>query len=199
MADELVQFYRLVDVTAARAALAHERDRTPAHRASFWHPSLSRPFAPGAFDPKLASYTLMHLSGLFDSGNYGAVLLRDKDGAVDHRSMIMPRFARFPFMGNEDLQIGATFTRPGARGMGLALRAILEIIDRYGNAGRQFWYLTDAANTASVAVIRKAGFELAGTGGKRPRYGWRFLGFYDMARPADTPRHPDLSKADDQP
>lgn len=198
MAKKLVQFYRLTDVTAVHAALEHQRARSPAHRVNFWQPSLARPFAPGEFDPKLASYTLMNASGLFDSPSYGAVLLSNTDGTIDHRSMIMPRFARFPFMAVNDLQIGATFTRPEARGSGLALRAVLEIVNRYGDSGRHFWYLTDEANAASVAVIRKAGFELAGTGGKRPRYGLRFLGFYDMAPPAQTPRHPTLSDTDDQ-
>jgi RimJ/RimL family protein N-acetyltransferase len=91
-----------------------------------------------------------------------------------------------------------TFTRPDARGNGLALRAVLEIVNRYGDPDRQFWYLTEEANAASVAVIRKAGFELAGTGDKRPRYGLRFLGFYDMAPPAKPPRHPHLADTDNQ-
>lgn len=198
MTEVLIHFYRLADVTAARTALEHERVRTPGHCASFWQPSLANPFAPGGLDPKLASYTIMNTLGLFDSRNYGAVLLSGEDGTIDHRSIIMPRFVRFPFMAMSDLQIGATFTRPDARGRGLALRAVLEIVNRYGDPGRQFWYLTEEVNAASVAVIRKAGFELVGTGGKRARYGLRFLGFYDMSPSTEAPRHPNLSNTDDQ-
>lgn len=180
MAQEVVHFYRLSDVADARAALEIARARSPEYEASFWQPSVIRPFPPGAFDLKLASYTFMRLLGLFASPHYGAVLLHRRDGAVAHRSMIIPRFARFPFMAAHDLQIGATYTRPDARGKGLALRAVLEIVNRYAGSGRHFWYLTDEGNAASVAVIRKAGFELLGTGAKLPRYGLRFFGYYDI-------------------
>lgn len=190
MGNELVHFYRLTEFAGVRAALERERARSPGHHVTFWQPSLAEPFMPGELDPKLASYTVMNTLGLFDSSNYGAVLLSSKDGMIDHRSAIMPRFARFPFMAMNDLQIGATFTRPDARGRGLALRAVLEIVYRFGDPGRTFWYLTDEANIASVAVIRKAGFQFVGTGGKHPRYGLRFLGFYDMAPAVAPPQSP---------
>lgn len=183
MAGDAVQFYRLSGGAHADGALAGLRVRQPRHHVRFWHPSLAAPFPPGRFDPKLASYTAMLALGMFDAPGYGAVLIEREDGTIDHRAMLMPRFARFPFMAPDDLQIGATFTTPEARGQGLALRAILEVVDAFARPGRSFWYLTDDTNLASVAVIRKAGFELAGTGGKRARYGLRFLGFYDMAPP----------------
>lgn len=178
--EALVHFYRLSTPADTDGLLADLRERQPAYQASFWRPSVARPFAPGGFDPKLASYTFMDLAGMFQTKDYGAVLVAGAGGQIAHRSMIMPRFPRFPFMGRNDLQIGATFTRPDARGQGLALRGALEIVERYSQPGRSFWYLTEAANPASIAVIRKAGFELAGTGRKHPRFGLRFLGFYDI-------------------
>lgn len=189
MGEGLVHFYRLGTPAGDDGALADLRARQPAHQAGFWQPSTVRPFAPGGFDPKLASYTFMQLAGMFHATGYGAVLIARPGQPLDHRSMIMPRFARFPFMELDDLQIGATFTRPEARGQGLALRGVLEIVERFARPGRSFWYLTDATNPASIAVIRKAGFELAGTGRKHPRFGLRFLGFYDIgAAERNSPR-----------
>lgn len=180
MSEPLVQFYRLNASAFDGGVLADLRLRQPAHAATFWQPSVTKPFAPGGFDPKLASYTAMQLAGLFHASGYGAVMISRPGQPIDHRSMIMPRFARFPFMGLDDLQIGATFTRPEARGKGFALRGTLEIVERFAMPGRNFWYLTETSNPASIAVIRKAGFELAGTGLKHPRFGLRFLGFYDI-------------------
>lgn len=183
MAGDAVQFYRLSGGSSPDPAVGGLRLRQPRHHARFWRPSLAAPFPPGRFDPKLASYTAMQALGMFEAPGYGAVLIEREDGTIDHRAMLMPRFTRFPFMAPDDLQIGATFTTPEARGQGLALRAIHEVVEHFARLGRTFWYLTDETNLASVAVIRKAGFELAGTGGKRARCGLRFLGFYDMVPP----------------
>lgn len=180
MGNALVHFYRLATPAGDDGALADLRARQPAHQASFWRPSAARPFAPGGFDPKLAIYTFMQLAGMLHGPGYGAVLIARPGERVDHRSLVMPRFARFPFMGMDDLQIGATFTRPEARGKGLALRAALEIVEKFATPGRTFWYLTEATNLASIAVVRKAGFEFAGVGQKHPRFGLRFFGYYDI-------------------
>lgn len=164
--------------------LAGLRQRQQDHEVSFWQPRPGRPFPPGRLDPRVWSYSVMHAAGMFSSPHYGALILRSRDGAIDHSSLVMPRFARFPFMGVNDLQIGATFTRPEARGRGLALRAVHEIVDRFRAPDRAFWYLTDVTNRASIGVIEKAGFRLIGTGEKRPRMGLKFFGFYDMSAPA---------------
>jgi RimJ/RimL family protein N-acetyltransferase len=155
--------------------------------ASVWRPRPSRPVAPGRRDPRVWSYSLMSAAGLFATRNYGALLLRADDGRIAHSSLVMPRFARFPFMAAQDLQIGATFTAPRHRGKGLALRAIHEIVTRFGEPGRAFWYLTDDSNLASIRVVEKAGFRLAGTGRKKPRMGLKFFGYYDMSPPAGGP------------
>lgn len=182
MSGALVNFYRLDNARATRTILDDLRSRQPGHSVRFWRPSLGRPFPPGKFDPKLASYSVMKAAGWFDTPDYGAVLVERHDGRIDHRAMIMPRFARFPFMMKRDLQIGATFTLPEARGQGLALRGVLEVVNKFAATDRVFWYLTDNDNLASVAVIERAGFTLAGVGGKRARYGLQFFGFYDMGR-----------------
>lgn len=144
----------------------------------WWQPTLLNPFFCQPFQIKLAPYTLMHWLGFFDGPEYGAVLIGKPAQAPDHVSYIFPRFARFPFMGKYDLQIGATGTRPEARGQGLALRAIREVMTRFAKPERRFWYVSDIENKASIAVIVKAGFSFVGTGQKRPRFGLAALGYY---------------------
>lgn len=151
--------------------------------ASFWKPSFAVPFPPGRRDPRILSYSLLHVLGLFGCADYSMITLRDSNGRMAHSSMVMPSFARFPFMAQRDLQIGATETDFAFRGRGLAVRAIDEIVDRFGR-NRTYWYLTEAANIASVSVIRKAGFTLVGAGGKKSRLGLRALGFYAITSPA---------------
>jgi RimJ/RimL family protein N-acetyltransferase len=122
----------------------------------------------------------MHKLGLFANTDYSALLLIQKNHPQAHISSVFPGFARFPFMGPDDLQIGATSTSPDARGQGLATRAILEIMDVLGQPGRTFWYLTEAANIASCRAIEKAGFHCVGEGEKHSRLGLRALGYYDF-------------------
>lgn len=155
------------------------------YAAEFWSPSLRTPFPPGRHDPRIMAYSGMHAFGMFACPEYSMVMIRHRAGALAHSSMIIPAFARFPFMGANDLQIGATETPPEFRGRGLAAWAIAEIVARHG-PHRTYWYLTEAANTASVAVIRKAGFHLAGTGDKQPRFGLRALGYYAIGAPTPS-------------
>lgn len=150
--------------------------------ASFWKPSLSSPVPPGRRDLRIWSYSLLHMLRQFGCADYSMIELKDSQGRIVHSSMVMPAFARFPFMGQRDLQIGATETNLAYRGRGLAVRAIDECIAHYGR-NRIYWYLTEAANEASVSVIRKTGFTLAGTGGKSPRLGLRALGYYAITSP----------------
>jgi RimJ/RimL family protein N-acetyltransferase len=183
-----VQFYHLDGRDwQGDARLAAARSAAPAYSVRFWRPSLDAPFPTGRRDPRILSYSAMHALGLFANRDYAMVMLAATDGAIAHSSMVMPGFARFPFMAARDLQIGATETAVSYRGQGLAVRAIDEIVDRFGR-DRGYWYLTEDTNDASVAVIRKAGFRFAGSGDKCPRFGLRALGFYAITSPShDTP------------
>ncbi len=180
-----VQFYHLDGRDWQGETRLADARRSDEYTASFWQPSFGTPFPPGRRDPRILSYSTMHALGMFRSRDYAMVMLRDSASTIAHSSMVMPGFVRFPFMDATDLQIGATESRPEHRGKGLAVRAIDEIIARFGRA-RGDWYRTEAQNEASVAVIRKAGFRYAGTGDKCPRFGLRAFGFYAITHPADT-------------
>ena len=168
------------------AELCALRERSPNFTAELWRPSRAKPFAPGRRDPRILSYSLMHAAGAFQNSDFGMIMLRAPDGAIAHSSMIMPGFSRFPFMERSDLQIGATKTPLQYRGKGLAVRAIYEAIALLGR-DRRYWYLTESANTASVRVIEKARFILAGTGTKASQYGLPLLGAYRIDSTGESP------------
>jgi GNAT superfamily N-acetyltransferase len=121
---------------------------------------------------------LFHYLRLFASRQYGIFLIYDNEKLI-HRAFIFPRYFRFPFMSNNDLQIGDTFTDPDYRGKGLATFAIQEIAKKYGE-NRKIWYLVACDNTASICAIEKTGFTCVGAGEKIKRFGFSVFGYYDI-------------------
>jgi RimJ/RimL family protein N-acetyltransferase len=87
-----------------------------------------------------------------------------RDERLLHRLIVTPRWYRFPFMDAADLQIGAVWTRPEARGQGLARTAIGEAHRLFGEGTPWFWYVVDDGNRASVALIESCGYRLVGKG-----------------------------------
>lgn len=174
-----VRFYRAE--SAAPDRLAAARARSPGHEARLWRPGAGQGAVPPGAGHAFQVYGAMHRLHLFANRDYSALILSEPGHEPAHVSAVFPGFARFPFMAPDDLQIGATRTRPEARGQGLATRAILEIMAALARPGRRFWYLTEAGNAASCRAIETAGFACVGTGAKRPRLGLRALGYYAMS------------------
>ena len=129
-------------------------------------------------------YAGFHKLGLFSNADYSALCIEDSSGALLHVSSIFPGYFRFPFMAPQDLQIGATYTAPEARGRKLAQLALTEAVRTLDAPGRSFWYLTEQSNAASVAVAKAAGFAYAGQGEKQPRFGINLFGAYRLTEPA---------------
>lgn len=102
----------------------------------------------------------------------------EKSGRLLHRLIVTPRWYRFPFMGERDLQIGALWTAPEARRKRLARIAIAAAHHRFGSDDAHFWYVADATNAASQALARSCGYELVATGRRTRRFGTRLLGQY---------------------
>ena len=124
-----------------------------------------------------AFWWLLAKSGGFATQSFGELRIEEGDRLL-HRLIITPRWYRFPFMAEHDLQIGAIWTSPEARRNQLARTAIAEAHRRFGTDGTQFWYVTEAGNAASEALARSCGYELVATGRRTRRFGSRFLGQY---------------------
>ncbi len=97
-----------------------------------------------------------------------------------------PRWFRFPFMALGDLQIGALWTEPDARRLGLARAAIAEAHRRHAAPGRCFWYVVDDGNPASISLAEACGYRLVGAGRRTRPLGVSGLGRFRM----DTARIP---------
>ena len=112
---------------------------------------------------------------LFAGDTCGALLIRD-DARLVHYSAFTPRFWRFPFLADGDLQIGDTWTDPPYRGKGLALFALQTVVRVTREPERRHWYVVEAVNRASIRVVEKAGFTLSGEGTWIKPWGLKLLG-----------------------
>jgi RimJ/RimL family protein N-acetyltransferase len=164
------------------------REFSPKYNWFFWRPSLRTLWPDASCDPsvkfRFLFRTTLHYLGLFSGPECGA-LCAQCDGRLVHYSAFTPGYWKFPFLEDNDLQIGNTWTDPSHRGRGLARFALLEILRTKHNRGRAFWYVVEETNTASVRVAEKAGFALAGKGAWIRPFGMKLLGSYVMD---DIPR-----------
>jgi RimJ/RimL family protein N-acetyltransferase len=101
---------------------------------------------------------IFHYFGILGSGMYRVLLIRHK-GAVVHRSCMMPKYFRWPFMSEDDLQISSTWTDPAHRGRGLATFALRHLVSSYADGRRRFWYISREDNRASITVCLRCGFQ----------------------------------------
>jgi RimJ/RimL family protein N-acetyltransferase len=127
----------------------------------------------------------MHHLRVFANGDYGVLVIYHA-GRIVHRSGLFPRYARFPFMTKEDLQIGDVWTDPDHRSHGLASFALKELVRAKGGQGRRIWYVVAPGNVASIRTVEMAGFTLVGTGARTKRLGLSLLGQFVMT-PGRTP------------
>lgn len=149
-------------------------------RVVLWRPSATEPTPPGVEGTVFKVWWAFDQLRVFANRGYSLLLIYDGDRLV-HRSGVFPRYFRFPFMGDRDLQIGDTWTDPQYRGRGLAHAAIVHIVRAVAEPDRAFWYLAEAGNEASVRVIERAGFALVGAGERTTRLGLRALGQFRLA------------------
>jgi RimJ/RimL family protein N-acetyltransferase len=142
-----------------------------------WRPSSSSIVPSGVPITPFAVWWGMHQLKVFANQDYGLFLIYHGRKLV-HRSGIFPRYFRFPFMGDLDLQVGDTWTTPEYRGRGLATFALGKTVELCVKPGRKVWYVVAEDNYSSVRVVKKVGFALIGRGIKKKRLGVSSLGSY---------------------
>lgn len=121
---------------------------------------------------------IFHWLHIFKTRRYAVLLIRKK-GLLVHHSCIFPKYLRFPFMSQADLQIGNVWTIENERGKGIAAYALNRIINGYAQNTR-IWYLTESSSESSIRVAKKSGFRLFATGKRNKRLGLNILGCYSL-------------------
>lgn len=98
-------------------------------------------------------------------------------GQLVHRCIVTRRSHRFAFMGDSDIQIGATYTPPQYRGNGYASLAISLLAQAFPEA-LSVWYVSAADNYPSIKAATKAGLVQVFHLRKTTILGVSFLGRY---------------------
>ena len=91
-------------------------------------------------------------------GSYKILYIKHKESSeIAHFSNIMPKFFKYHFMKNYDLQIAHCFTYKKYRGNKLYSFALSEINNRFRD--RTIWIGSHDSNIASIQIIEKLGFK----------------------------------------
>jgi RimJ/RimL family protein N-acetyltransferase len=150
------------------------RQIPPGYTVESWHPGLGR-IIPPTLGLKFALWWGLHHLRLFRNRNYSVLLIR-VNGEVVHRTCLIPKYFRWPFMADRDMQVSSTWTHPDHRCRGLATYALQLAATQWAGDGRKLWYVTHDDNTPSLAVCRNVGFRLLDRANRTERFGLRIFG-----------------------
>jgi RimJ/RimL family protein N-acetyltransferase len=158
-----------------------ETDLALDSRYSFelWKPTVCSVVPRGFPKMPFAVWWILHHLHVFANRDYSIFVVYSGETIV-HRSVILPPYFRFPFMAEDDLQIGVSWTMPEHRGKGLATYAVQKILELQNKPGRRFWYLVQENNIPSSLVAEKAGFIRVGEGIRNKRFGIKLFGSFVM-------------------
>jgi RimJ/RimL family protein N-acetyltransferase len=173
----IVEFYRFDPALP----VVQPRPLAPGLQMRWWEPQRDGP--PKGGSRRLPNYFWWALARAGGFSHDGFAELRiEQAGRVIHRLILTPRWYRFPFMGPDDLQIGAVWTSPEARRQRLAKTAIAEAHRRIGKTKANIWYVTDDRNPASAALARACGYRQVAVGRRVRRFGTTLLAQYVIDR-----------------
>ncbi|PHR27868.1 MAG: hypothetical protein COA36_07870 [Desulfotalea sp.] len=149
-----------------------------------WQPAFAKVYPTGSSLFPFVIWWLFHFLHVFSNKNYAVLLVMHKYKVI-HRTLITPKYFRFPFMGNNDLQLGDIWTDPIFRGKGIATSAINYIFSHFSSRDITFWYVVNERNLASVNLAEKVGFSFCGKGKRYSRYGISIIGRYMFSNDLD--------------
>lgn len=140
------------------------QQNTPADSYSYklWKPGIRHSYPPNK-SKKYIFYYLFHLLGIFKNKNYSAVLVYHQDQLIASL-LIVPKYFKWPFMGNNDVQFTYVLTKKEYRGQGLATKMLLFGYEHLKLKVNNYWYVTTEDNVISQNVAMKCGFLKRGIG-----------------------------------
>jgi ribosomal protein S18 acetylase RimI-like enzyme len=120
------------------------------------------------YPKKYILFSLFHVFHLFSNSHFYIV-----EGLVSGQNacslMIVPKFYRWLFMKDNDVQFAYVITKGVYKNRGLGSKLISFSIDFLNNKNfsGNIWYVTDSDNKPSQRLAEKFGFELKGKGSRK--------------------------------
>ncbi|RZJ76715.1 MAG: hypothetical protein EOO45_01305 [Flavobacterium sp.] len=122
-----------------------------------WRPSLFRILPPG-FPRKYLLFYLAHHLHIFKNRYYSVIYVYDnKNGALVSSTLLIPKYFKWPFMNDGDLQYSYSITKPHYRGKGVNTFVKQYARVLYNERTTNFWGLVDPENISSIKVLEKSG------------------------------------------
>lgn len=142
-----------------------------------WKPSIWELKPKGLPKFPFIFWSIMHYLKLFSTPDY-RIFLVYYNNKIIHYSVVLPKHFKYPFMDDNDIQIGPIGTDVEHRRKGIGSFAISKILEIYKKQGRIFWYITRKENIPSKNFIESLGFLKYGTGFKKSRFRSKFLSYF---------------------
>jgi ribosomal protein S18 acetylase RimI-like enzyme len=130
------------------------------YELTFWKPAITK-IIPDSYPIKYVIYWLAHYLRFFSNRDYSAVLIYDNKRLIFYM-LLVPRYYKWPFMGQDDLQFIYGVTKPEYRRLGIAKIAMDAAIAHFSKPGRKFWGVIHCDNIPSINWVERVGFKCAG-------------------------------------
>jgi|SRR3989344_3597520 len=157
--------------------ISGKSDLPAGYYLKIWQPSILGLSPKGLPKFPFILWSIMHYLKLFRNSNYRIFLVYYNKRIV-HYSVVLSKHFKYPFMDNDDIQIGPCWTNIEHRRKGIASYAIKKIVEAHKKSGRKFWYVTREENIPSKKFIESLGFLKYGIGFKKRRGGIGALGYF---------------------
>lgn len=129
-------------------------------------------FAPTLFQlKKHSAKMLIYLFWFIMTKGKFRIIYVKKDKIIIHYTHILPKFFKFPFMHDKDLEIGPSWTAQGHRGKGIFPAVLTYAIQYFKEKKRTFYVFAHIDNHPSQKAILKAGFSKWMNGCKTEKLG----------------------------
>lgn len=130
---------------------------------TIWRPKLNSLIPPNK-PKKYFVFSLFHFFTIFKNNSYCGLLVYDKASPdkVISSLLVVPKFFKWRFMDNDDVQFIYVMTDSNYRGKGIANMMMFYISKQEEFKHRKIWYVTNVWNIASQKSAVKSGFEFIG-------------------------------------
>ncbi|NPV60813.1 MAG: GNAT family N-acetyltransferase [Actinobacteria bacterium] len=126
-----------------------------------WKPSLLR-MKPREASRELYVWWIYYFNKIISNQYAYSIYLVYHDYKLIHYTIISTKCFKFPFMGDEDIQIGPSWTAEKYRGKGIASSIILSVLRQYSKGGRRFYWIAREKNNSSRKLIERLAFQNLG-------------------------------------